>query len=98
MLPQEHFESIIRNWYDKILSLEPEEMHMSEALLSLTLAELGHIPVSTNIKYLGKEKTKSPFNTIGFEYDDGEKSYDIATHYYGDTRWKMKRDYLLKIR
>ena len=45
MLPQAVLPTMLENWMDKILSLPPDEMLMSEALMSLTYAEMGLTPV-----------------------------------------------------
>ncbi len=97
MLSEEIFSSIIDNWMDKIYSLPANEMKMSEALLSLTYAEMGINPVcdEEDIKHYGVEKSSSLLNTSSFIVTDkglGENQYtgyETAQHYYGDQRRLM---------
>ncbi len=97
MLPEGQFGAIIDNWMDKIYSLPPNEMKMSEALLSLTYAEMGIKPIcdEQDIKHYGVEKFKSFLNTSSFLVADNRlgkdqyAGYETAQHYYGDQRRLM---------
>ena len=93
MLPENIFPEMLENWMDKILSLPPDEMLMSEALMSLTYAEMGLVPVSDreNIKHIGIEKADTDKQILGFAaappVHEGEYTgYETARHYYGSQR------------
>ena len=97
MLPEKSFGSVINNWMDKIYSLSANEMKMSEALLSLTYAEMNINPVcdEKDIKHYGVEIFSSSLNTSSFVVankdlkEDQYTGYETAQHYYGDQRRLM---------
>ena len=97
MLPEDKFTNIIDNWMEKIYSLPAKEMKMSEALLSLTYAEMNISPVcdEVDIKHYGVEKYASSLNISTFIVadkllrDGRYTGYETAQHYYGDQRRLM---------
>lgn len=97
-LPKSRFSEVIADWMDKITSLSFSEMQMSEALLSLTYAELNLTPVCdrTDIKHLGVEQNKCSLPVAEFEVSDPGPNefsgYDTAKHYFGDQRAAMHDD------
>ena len=99
-LEKDPFLVMVESWMDKILKLPPSEMLMSEALMSLTYAELGLVPIAdqTDIKHFGKHLKNSfsgsvfPFATVPPDASKHETGYEVATHYYGDQRLKLHED------
>lgn len=98
MLPQETLPLMLENWMDKILRLPPNEMLMSEALMSLTYAELGLTPMSDDVKYFGRHLRQVPNRRI-FSLQKAEPisdglftGYETATHYYGNQRRRLHHD------
>lgn len=96
MLEESVFGEMLKNWMRKIYALPPKEMLMSEALMSLTYAEMGLIPVcdKENIKHLGVEKATTNLPVFSFNVAERkDKSqltgYQTAKHYYGDQRKRM---------
>ena len=102
MLEGKAFGELMDNWMKKILLLPPEEMRMSEALMSLTYAELGWPPVSDreDIKYAGIERSDPAapvaIDVGSFEYAPPRAAgvssgYETAAHFYGDQRGALHR-------
>ncbi|MBI4343121.1 MAG: glycosyltransferase family 4 protein [Candidatus Omnitrophica bacterium] len=94
------FVEVLRSWMEKILSLPPEEMLMSEALLSLTYAELGLRPIvdHEDIKRAGVERSPAPhgveivpFKTAAPRAAGVATGYETARHFYGDQREALHR-------
>ncbi len=99
MLPENVFPDMLDNWLRKIYELPPEEMLMSEALLSLTYAEMALEPVCDrgNIKHLGKNESRTDSKVLSFKIapdcPDGQYTgYETASHYYGDQRRFLHRN------
>jgi hypothetical protein len=98
MLPQAIFPTMLENWMDKILRLPPSEMLMSEALMSLTYAEMGLAPISDDVKYFGRHLRKSSNRSIlslekARPVTNGQYTgYETATHYYGNQRHRLHDD------
>jgi len=100
MLEKNSFICMLETWMEKILMLPPREMLMSEALMSLTYAEMGLAPASdeVDIKHLNKQQSKSSSHPIlsfigaraGSVSD--KSGYEVATHYYGDQRAMLHED------
>jgi hypothetical protein len=93
MLPQVTYERVLDSWMKKILSMPKEKMLLSEALMSLTYAEMKLIPISDkgDIKHLGREKEKTSFQIGKFHIADKKNSneysgYQAATHYLSDQK------------
>jgi hypothetical protein len=100
MLPEHVFPVVLGKWMGKILSLPSNEMLMSEALLSLTYAEMGIVPKADreDIKHFGRHiegRTDRPvllFAEAGSPCDGEFTGYQTATHYFGDQRPALHRD------
>lgn len=100
MLPESVFPRMLEQWIKKIFSLPPHEMLMSEALMALTYAEMGLVPITDaqDIKYLGRHlegRTHRPIFSFAEAKPptDGEfTGYQTATHYFGDQRPALHRD------
>jgi len=92
------FKIVIDNWMEKINSLPGNEMLMSEALLSLTMAELGLKPYcdKEDIKFFGVHESTSSLKVKHFCQLDKKRcdltGYQIAKHYYSDQRSQLHRD------
>ena len=93
MAPRTAFRDAIETWMTKILRLSPEEMLMSEALLSHVYAEKGWVPESDDVKYFGmrQDPVKGPvFSCRKTEPPSGALTgYQTAKHYYSDQRKEM---------
>lgn len=99
MLDSRIFSEMLARWLKKILALPAKEMLMSEALMSLTYAEMGLIPISDrdNIKHLGAELAQTKTPILGFDAAEPLKDglytgYETAKHYYGDQRALIYKD------
>lgn len=101
MVKQQDFQMIIDDWMSKIRSLPPNQMKMSEALLSLTYAENDIQPScdQEDIKHYGVEKTGNldnlaSFNAVNRVNEWEHTGYQTAQHYFGDQRKLMFEDAL----
>lgn len=98
MLPKDIFPKVLSDWVKKIQLLPPKEMIMTEALLSLTYAEVGISPVCDreDIKHLGIRHDPVSTPLVTFQIIDTPKGmytgYQTAQHYYGDQRKLLHED------
>jgi hypothetical protein len=98
MLPQKILPLMLENWMEKILRLPPNEMLMSEALMSLTYAEMGLTPTSDNVKYFGRHlcpvqgRSIAPLQKAEPIPNGFYSGYETATHYYGNQRHQLHND------
>lgn len=95
MLPADRLAPTLNNWMAKIIVLPGRKMLMSEALLALTLAEMGFKPASdrADIKHFDRPRHES--STAAAEFSVVETPPGVATgyqtvrHYYGDQRPRL---------
>lgn len=95
MLPTDQLEPTLQNWMAKIVALPSEAMLMSEALLALTLAEMGIAPTSdrADVKHFGRPRQSGSVGAADFfavETPSGfHTGYQTVRHYYGDQRPRL---------
>ena len=100
-LSEKVFPLMLERWMEKILKMPAHEMLMSEALMSLTYAEMGLVPVSDyqDIKHYGRHTKGDQFKKTILSFDQAETlksgeftGYQTAKHYFGDQRLAMHKD------
>ena len=87
MLEESLFEKVLTKWYEMLVSMPPEEMLMSEALMSIVYAKMGLRPTGDDIKYSEQRYGNVEFPVVKFEESEPPKpgfftGYETARHYF----------------
>lgn len=96
MLSSHSFKIVLKNWIRTINCLPPNEMIMTEALLSIVYSELNLSPISDklNIKHLNIKHRRINDNIVTFKTTNKDHEitgYDVAKHFYGDQRNQISK-------
>ena len=94
-----HLSLAFRLAKQKVVTADPSDMLLSEALLSIALAELQITPYADkqDIKYFGRQGEPSDlkmetFSWVDFDHASYLNGYKIAHHYYGNQDWRFLKD------